>query len=141
MVDTAWNEARYVFLAEYVLETRRKAGGCLNSRVGNFSTVVGKVETENSFKRVEIDVLLESNYVIVHLSHVLRVDKYEGPLRIEIHRKNVFDIFVCELCEFRNILAFLVEELLIVCYLNYERHLEGLLEILTKNKWKHMPKV
>ena len=133
LIDSTRDKAGQIFLPENVREGRGQAWSCLNCRIGSFTTIVSKLETENGFESTEIDVALDSHHIWVHVPHILGVQKDECLVRIIAQCDDVLYVVVghtSEIIEF----AFFPEVLLVVRYLDDHGHVECVHQVLVQDE-------
>lgn len=73
----------------------------------------------------------------IHRAHILRIQEDKSLLGIIAKRNDILNVIIAHADEI-VVLAFFPEEFLIVGDLDYERHVEGLLEILVEDEGQHV---
>lgn len=110
----------------------------MHCRIRSSSAVIRKAESKDSFQSIQIDVFLEPDHVLVHVTHILGVDENKGEFRIQADCQNILNILVGESCKLNDISAFFEEIFLVIRDLNDERHFEGVLEVFIEDEGQHM---
>ena len=141
LVNAARNKAGNILISNDVGEAGGEAGRGLNGRIGCHPAIVAHLKPEDRPQGIEIDMPLEPADVRVQLSHVLRVDKDEGLLRVQTDSYDVLDVLVGKSRELLKVAALLVEIFLIVGHLDHEGNVERLLQVLTEDERQHVPKM
>ena len=87
-------------------------------------------------------MLLESADVRVHVPDVLTVDENEGILRIETYGDYVLNVLISQFCELSDVFPLSPEEVfLVICNLDHQWHIEGILQVLVEDERDHVTQV
>ena len=138
LVDGAWNETRNVgTLAIDVRERVGKGRGSLDWREGELSDVVRLIKAKDTFDLVKVDVFLHSDDVGIKFFDVFNVAKDKGLLWVETKSDDIFNVAQTHCnCAFWSfeLKLWAVDVLLIICDLDHNGYIEGLLQILAHNE-------
>lgn len=138
LINAARDDARDILVPEDMGEAAGKAGSSLDGRVGRPPTVIGETESKDSLEGGYVDVLLEPDYVLVHVSDIFGIDEDEREIGIEAYREDILDVLIGQLGELGDITSLLEEVLLVIGDLDDEGDLEGLLQVLVEDERKHV---
>ena len=130
LVDGTGDEAGHSLLVtKDEREGRGKARSCLNSWKTDLPNWTAVVKTKNALHLVVRHTLLDLDNVLIErraFTHESEVCEDEGFFNIESKRNDVFDILPGQAHRLL-LLQVLPQELLVVCHLDHQGHIEGVL--------------
>ena len=138
LVDSSRDQARHgLALAEDVRERGTEGRGSLDGREGELANIVRLVESKDSLDLVEVHVFLHAEHVGVQVLDVLNVAENECLFRVKSKCNDVLDVveahangaFGTIKVELRT-----VDKLLVICNLDDQRHVEGVLQVLGEDE-------
>lgn len=139
LVNALRDQAEEVVVWKNVREGRGRARHCLDGRVVSFPTVVGIFKTEQSAHLRESNASLKFADVFVHGSHIVAVEEEEGLVQIETAGENILGIFEAEAAVIiKCVVCLLMEKFLVIAEHDDDRHLEGILEVLSEKERHQM---
>mmetsp|Transcript_56151 Transcript_56151/g.64089 ORF Transcript_56151/g.64089 Transcript_56151/m.64089 type:complete len:224 (-) Transcript_56151:324-995(-) len=142
LIDSLGNQTSNISsVTEDMRERIGETGSCLNSREGEFSTVVTIVESENTSDLVGGNMSLTLQNVGVQVLDVFDIGENESFLGVKSTGNDIFNIFHSHLNALIQFEILFMNILFIISDLDDQRDIKSLLQVFSENKGNKMTKV